>query len=98
MQETKNSNLFDKNCTTEVVKYHIQHEEKWLRSTAIEQVNYYFPLIFPQRNSARKLSFEASSEKSNRVFSEKSQNAWKTICERVFFVSLQVDFSQLTSL
>ena len=27
LQETKNSNLFDKNCTQESVKRHIQHEE-----------------------------------------------------------------------
>ena len=40
LQETKNPNLFDKNCAQENVKYHIQHEESWLRSIAIEQVNY----------------------------------------------------------
>ena len=27
MQETKNSNLFVKNCTQENVKWHIQHEQ-----------------------------------------------------------------------
>ena len=26
LQETKNSNLFEKNCTQENVKYHIQHD------------------------------------------------------------------------
>ena len=31
MQETKNSSLFDKNCSQENVKCHIQHEESWLR-------------------------------------------------------------------
>ena len=28
LQETKNPNLFDKNCTQEKVKCHIQHEER----------------------------------------------------------------------
>ena len=69
LQETKNSNLFDKNCTQENVKCHIQHEESWLRLIAIEQVNYYFPLIFPERNCARTLS--KPLRKSNRVYSEK---------------------------
>ena len=36
----KNSNLFDKNCTQENVKCHIQHEESWLGWIVIEQVNY----------------------------------------------------------
>ena len=40
LQETKISNLFDKNCTQENIKYHIQHEESWLRWIAIVQVNY----------------------------------------------------------
>ena len=31
LQETKNSNLFDKNWTQENVKCHNQHEESWLR-------------------------------------------------------------------
>ena len=31
LQETKNSNLFNKNCTQENAKCHIQHEESWLR-------------------------------------------------------------------
>ena len=33
LQKTKNSNLFDKSCTQENVKCHIQHEESWLRWT-----------------------------------------------------------------
>ena len=33
---------------------HIQHEERWLRWIVVEQVNYYFPLIFPERNCNRK--------------------------------------------
>ena len=40
LQETKNSILFDNNCTQENVKYHIQHEESWFRWIVIEQVNY----------------------------------------------------------
>ena len=31
LQETKNYNLFYKNCPEENVKCHIQHEESWLR-------------------------------------------------------------------
>ena len=31
LQETRNANLFDKNCTQENVKCHIQHEESCLR-------------------------------------------------------------------
>ena len=34
----KNFNLLDKNCTQEKLKFHIQHEESWLRWIAIEQV------------------------------------------------------------
>ena len=40
LQETKNSNLFEENCTQKNVKCHIQHEENWLRWILIEQVNY----------------------------------------------------------
>ena len=40
MQEAKNPNLVNKNCTQENVKCHIQHEESWLRWIALEQVNY----------------------------------------------------------
>ena len=40
LQETKNSNLFDKNCAQENVKCHIQHEETWLRWIVVEQANY----------------------------------------------------------
>ena len=39
-QETKNSNLFDRNGTQENVKCHTQHEDSWLRWIVIEQVNY----------------------------------------------------------
>ena len=38
LQETKNPNLLDKNCTQENVKCHIQHEESWLRGIIIEQI------------------------------------------------------------
>ena len=41
------------NCTQEDVKCHIQYEESWRRRIVIEQVNYYFPLIFPERNGNR---------------------------------------------
>ena len=40
LQETKNSNLFEKNCTQENVKYNIQHKETWLRWILIEQIHY----------------------------------------------------------
>ena len=40
LQETKNSNLFDKKCTQENVKCHIQHEESWFGWMVIEQINY----------------------------------------------------------
>ena len=40
LQETKNSNLFDKNCPLESVKCHIQQEESWLGWIVNEQVNY----------------------------------------------------------
>ena len=40
LQETKNSSLFDKNCTQENVKCHILHEESWFGWIVIEQVNY----------------------------------------------------------
>ena len=53
LQETKNSNLFDKNCAQEQVKCHIQHEESWLRWIVNKQVNYYFSLIFPERHCNR---------------------------------------------
>ena len=39
LQETKNSNLFDKNCTQGNVKCYVQHEESWLRLIVIEEVN-----------------------------------------------------------
>ena len=31
---------FDKTCTQEIVKCHIQHKDNWLRWIVIEQVNY----------------------------------------------------------
>ena len=40
LPEKNNSYLFDKNCTQESVKCHIQHKESWLGWIAIEQVNY----------------------------------------------------------
>ena len=41
LQEAKNSNLLDKNCTQENVREcHIQHEESCLRWIVIEQANY----------------------------------------------------------
>ena len=40
LQERKKFNLFDKNCTQENVKSHIQHEDSWLRWIANEQVNF----------------------------------------------------------
>ena len=40
LERLKNSNLFNKNCTQENVKCHIQHEEIWLRWIVIEQINY----------------------------------------------------------
>ena len=40
LQETKNSNLFDKKCTQENVKFNIQHEESKLRWIVIEEVTY----------------------------------------------------------
>ena len=40
LPEKRNSNFFDKNCSEESVKCHIQHEESWLGWIAIEQVNY----------------------------------------------------------
>ena len=58
-QETKNSNLFDKNCTQENVKCHIEHEGSWLRWIVIEQVNckwHDFLLIIPERICAGTLS------------------------------------------
>ena len=38
LQETKNSNLFDKNCTQENAKCSIQHEENLIRWIVIEQI------------------------------------------------------------
>ena len=70
-------NLYNaRNCTQENVK--CQHEEKWFRSIVIEQVNYYFPLIFLERRCARKLS------KSICVYFEKikakcmKEDVWKS--------------------
>ena len=40
LQETKNSNWFDKNCNQENAKCYIKHEESWLRRIVIQQVNY----------------------------------------------------------
>ena len=54
LQETKNSNLFGKNCAQEDDKFHIQHKESWLRwIVVIEQVNYYSPLISREENCNR---------------------------------------------
>ena len=39
LQEKKNSNLFEKKCTQENVKCHIQHEGSCFGWIAIEQVN-----------------------------------------------------------
>ena len=40
LQEMKNSNIFDKNCTQENIRCNIQHEESWRRWIVIEQVKY----------------------------------------------------------
>ena len=74
---------YAKNCTQENVKCHIQHEEKWLGWIVIEQVNYYFRLMFLEKNSARTLS--KPLQKSNRVYSEKmkakcvKEDVWKSL-------------------
>ena len=44
-----------KNCTQGNV-LHSKHEKSWLKWIVIEQVNYYFPLIFSERYCARTLS------------------------------------------
>ena len=89
MQETENSNLFDKNCAQEDVKCHIQHEESWLRWIVIEQVNYYFPLIFPERYIVIVKKYLW------RILRKLRQNAWRTIYQRDFFVNLLVGISQI---
>ena len=63
LQERKNSNLFGKNCAQEDIKCHIQHEESWLRWIVIEQLNYYSPLIFPERNCNREKVIVTYSKK-----------------------------------
>ena len=87
LQETMNSNLFDKSCTQENVKFHIQHEESWLRWIVIEQVSYkqhYFPLIFPERNCARILS--KIFRRSNRdIFLENEGKIHEGGCVGEFF-------------
>ena len=88
LEETKNSNLFDKNCAQEYVKCHIQHKESWLRWILIEQVSYYFPFVFPE--------IYCNSEKVIMMHSKKMKakcmkvDVWKS-----FFVNLQVGISQL---
>ena len=102
LQETKNSNLFDKNCTHENVKCHIPHEESWLRRIMIKQVNYNNRVtisstyIFWQKLNL--LTFKASLEEVivmhavagrcivKKVLSEISQNSQENICVRVSFL------------
>ena len=68
---------------------------KWLKWIVIENVNSYFPILLPERNCARTFS-KFPRGKSNRVYSEKMKTkAWRRMCERGFFVNLQVDISQL---
>ena len=82
-----------RNCTKENAKCHIQHEEKWLRWIVIEQVNYYFLLIFFERNCARTLS-KPLRKKYTCVFWENEGKMHKGGCVKVFFFNLQVGTSQ----
>ena len=76
LQDTKNSNLFDKNCPQEDVTCHIQHEESWLRWIVIEQVNYYFPLVFPERYCNREKVIVMYSKKMKAKCMK--EDVWKS--------------------
>ena len=94
----KNSNLFDKNCTQENIKCHIQHEEIWLRWVVIEQVNYkkhYSAYIYLKEIVFA--HFEILFGRSNRdAFGENEENIHEGGCvKEFFFVNLQVGISQL---
>ena len=58
LQETRNSNLFDKNCTWENVKCLIQHKENWLS-------------IYISWKKLCSHTFKASSEEGIVMHSEK---------------------------
>ena len=89
LQDTKNCNLFDKNCTQENVKCQIQHEESWLSGKLQVLL---LSLIFPESNCDCTLS--KSFERSNR------DGFWEgeideVGCVKKFFVNLQVGILQL---
>ena len=69
LQETKNSNLFDKNGIQEYVKYYSQFEESWLRRILFEQViyksNYFLRILLAKLCSH---IFKASSEEVKLTF------------------------------
>ena len=72
LQETKNFDLFDKICTQENVKCHIQHEESWLW-----WILYFLEeIVFGH--------FQSIFGKSNRMYSEKmkakymNEDVWKS--------------------
>ena len=83
-----------RNCTQENVRCHIQHKEKWLSNR-----NWTGKLLFSTYISWKKLwshTFKVSSEKVIVYILRKwRQNAWRGMCERVFFVKLKVGISQL---
>ena len=86
-KKQKIPNLFEKNYSQEDVKCHIQHEVSWLRWIVIEHVNYYIPLIFPERNCNRETVIVMYSKKMKAK--RMKEDVWK------IFVNLQVSISQL---
>ena len=94
MQETKNSNLFDKVYVQEDVNCYIQHEENWLRWIVIEQVNYYFPLVFPERCCNREKVIVMYSKKMKAKYMK--EDVWKSFFGYLpgwhLATSLQINF------
>ena len=86
LQKNKNSSSFDKNCTQENVKCHIQHEECWLRWIIIEQVKLQVTLLFAYISWKKLFShtFKASLEEVIVMHSEKMKakymkdDVWKS--------------------
>ena len=71
LQETKNFNLFDKNCIQENVKCHIQHEESWRRWIVIEQVQVTLISAYISWKKLCPHTFKASLEEVIVMYSEK---------------------------
>ena len=99
LQKTKNSNIFDKNCTQENVTCHIQHEDlDWLKLTWMNRNwtgKLQVKLLSSERNCAHTLSKPFPKTQSWCIPRKWRQNTWKWIWKRVFLVNLQTGILQL---